>query len=607
MGDNVTFYLCILHGESITLNNTYISIVSPIPVINLYGEHLDELYSTFLSKFIAAQTIIEVEEQKVSDTKINNLLAWHPQRVVDAKKTFCEWFTKGCPFFRLNIGTINLPPMTFSVNKKVDPIESIYSDIKDNYGTTIWSKTIHKKNAMGIWKYTFNTNKNNLCNITNIEQLKNWEHFTSKERWSWADIFSIIKNDIQINKLDNKKTILGMYNCRNVDSKYMNDPVDVTNIMPHIDRTNIKTALVNPINSNQNMSLLTLDATVVEKATGWSALAKLYGQGCGFNVLAIYNIVNTRDAREQATCLNLTGLSIWKIVDYMHDYFTKILYAPQDQTYRVLRSTLANCVAFIFHYFRMYPIICENSTQCAIGTVLKIYNQNKINADKYSDVGHTISLMRQSDQNIYMVDPQVFSGTEYKKFMGKSSDLTKNHGQLGADFILSQYDYAPGQPRQEYADIIFPVRNGGFLPRHHDYSRPQWSEKIKSVAPAPAPAPVDQYTTDDEDDEDDEDDIRKHGQFGNNSYDNFTEFFKYLPSPTINGVITNEFPQGFEWRTRPENIKFGGQKTKFNKNNNKVYKSRKKLKNNKNKTKKRHGGNEIFELLNRADKPILNI
>jgi hypothetical protein len=157
-------------------------------------------------------------------------------------------------------------------------------------------------------------------------------------------------------------------------------------------------------------------------------------QGCGLNVLSYYNIIPENKAREKMTCLDITGTSIFEILDYMNHHF--IQKGVLNNTYIIIRLPLAIGIQQLCMFMEAF----NSSYNYAI--IVKMYEtmlQNGTTND--SHVGHTVSFAKVSGES-YFIDPQV----GFVQKFNASSDSTQI-----TEYLSKTYS-------KHFIDIIYTIR-----------------------------------------------------------------------------------------------------------------------------------------------------
>lgn len=169
--------------------------------------------------------------------------------------------------------------------------------------------------------------------------------------------------------------------------------------------------IITGLNPADAVSLLSIDIKnfdIFETMTHWQgALAGLYHQGCGLNVLNFYNLLNTETARGAAACVNI-GTSIFKIADYIKDKLPSSDIGVCRMSIDGYITLLQTIINELVKYLSVYSSFAENSYFPDIVFILRVYTENMQRGKEgvYNEVGHFISICLK-DNHIYFIDPQV--------------------------------------------------------------------------------------------------------------------------------------------------------------------------------------------------------
>lgn len=168
-------------------------------------------------------------------------------------------------------------------------------------------------------------------------------------------------------------------------------------------------AILDSINSTDGVSLLSIDIknfNIEEAMMLWKgALVGLYNQGCGFNVLNFFNLLNTEEARDRSACLNI-GTSIFDIADFIKDYLPineiGVCRMPIENYKLLLQTVINNLVSNL----SICSSFMQNSYLPDIVFLVRVYTKDKRdNSQLYNEVGHFISICIKN-HCIYYIDPQ---------------------------------------------------------------------------------------------------------------------------------------------------------------------------------------------------------
>jgi hypothetical protein len=180
------------------------------------------------------------------------------------------------------------------------------------------------------------------------------------------------------------------------------------------------------------------DTTSLEKVNSFKALAGIHHAGCELNVLSFFNVISQQFAREQTTCLALTGQTIFNLVAQLSRFgnLEQIGYV-----WAVVRYPISK-LGFIINKLTRKQNTSTDSERMYnhhnTFVVLKFY-ENDTHNDRESHVGHTIALYFHiridNTTTIMMIDPQaqkyidistgIDRNTEFKNYM-RTININKN-------------------------------------------------------------------------------------------------------------------------------------------------------------------------------------
>lgn len=169
--------------------------------------------------------------------------------------------------------------------------------------------------------------------------------------------------------------------------------------------------IITELNPADAVSLLSIDIKnfdIFETMKHWQgALAGLYNQGCGLNVISFYNLINMETAVGAAACVNI-GTSMFKIADYIKNKLPisdiGVCRMPIAGYIKLIQTIINELVK----YLSVYSSFAENSYFPDIVFFLRVYAENIQRGKEgvYNEVGHFISICLK-DNHIYFIDPQV--------------------------------------------------------------------------------------------------------------------------------------------------------------------------------------------------------
>lgn len=168
--------------------------------------------------------------------------------------------------------------------------------------------------------------------------------------------------------------------------------------------------IITELNPADAVSLLSIDIKnfdIVETMRHWrGALAGLYNQGCGLNVISFYNLINMETAVGAAACVNI-GTSMFKIADYIKNKLPisdiGVCRMPIDDYTKLIQTIINELVK----YLSVYSSFAENSYFPDIVFFLRVYAENMQRGKEgvYNEMGHFISICLK-DNHICFIDPQ---------------------------------------------------------------------------------------------------------------------------------------------------------------------------------------------------------
>ena len=206
---------------------------------------------------------------------------------------------------------------------------SIESDLRD----------IAFSEMMGIRMYHVSTGWKKITSVYDLVQFRNANHTVMTYSHIFNGINNFIKKPEHSAFFQGKEIFVGIYCCRGFNSKYANELLYKTRILfneqefyPNLRGTNILSK--SNLDSTKRTELVPLliktrfdntpfnnNASGVLFDARWeSALVGIKHQGCGLNVLSLYNFMLQGLAREKACVLSMDGTSIFRLVEYLHKY-----------------------------------------------------------------------------------------------------------------------------------------------------------------------------------------------------------------------------------------------------------------------------------------------
>lgn len=184
-------------------------------------------------------------------------------------------------------------------------------------------------------------------------------------------------------------------------------------------------------NDVDNVSLFVIDSKELDiRSTRdrWKGVVnKTYNQGCGFNILNFYGLMNITEARGRTTCITLET-SIFKIADFI---------TRNNSQYSPI-SGFGVCRMPIKYYFRLLSTLNKNVASETISTSLAhhslkdniylfhMYETNFRDQDEtmYNEIGHFVSICIK-DNIIYFIDPlkSIFIEKQYDVIASPNEDV----------------------------------------------------------------------------------------------------------------------------------------------------------------------------------------
>lgn len=375
------------------------------------------------------------------------------------------------------MGTACLPPMRFHTND---------------------SDTPEMKNIIGLYHfYYFVDDTYNVADDTSFYMNKKfygWDNFET-ETYStiYRKIATYIKetkanptNELEstvVNTITDNNVDIGFFTCRQLVDEYAAEYANlsyhkgiVKKIPPGVyipkEEPPVSAAYV----SNQGhdeVLLINYDFNLNDKIHSWvGALAGVTHQGCALNVLTFFDILSQTDAREKAICLNLTGTSIFKMIDYINQVY--------PSNYGVIRCGLNDALNTILAYFTLVTNR-DNEAKSAIYSaltygnfheyvenlssvftrqyiILKMYDVNVSKTDntKYNEVGHTVAIAVFNGE-IYFIDPQISWYTKSNNADELKATIVEKYPQFNyCDLII--HNIGEFQPFMLTAELPFEFR-----------------------------------------------------------------------------------------------------------------------------------------------------
>jgi hypothetical protein len=426
------YFLWISHGETITTEYYRFETVTRIPKLLFYTTH---------GRFLMAD-VANLNSYLQCDPKLayNNLLR-------------------------------NIPPFEIANDYYLGVREQIVGEIINDhyysiclppllYGVDEYNKEQPKLiGVMGLYHFRVN-NSNKEMRL--IEKVMNWSDIdkelsinpNKRTYLTYSKIEGYIKSyinkfNLRYRLMNKEKQLLselpinidfcslGIFTCRSFSEKYSKEgssletsPIDVYKFKNLVDFTRPEKFNQIQMNDSGCLNLLSFKFDknkMQEQISKWEGpLVKIEYQGCAFNILNFYNLMNDELSRSLAVCLPSTGTSIFSFVDYLNSIMIKehkLIFK-----YLVLRLTI--------------PKLWDFFIQCKLDETLipytfipvKLYKEDITLDNKKSLVGHFLSFWYNSDENkLYLIDPQqqyYITDTDIDKYIN-------TYGFKYADIIIA--------------------------------------------------------------------------------------------------------------------------------------------------------------------------
>ena len=346
-------------------------------------------------------------------------------------KFLCSLITGTCPsiplFDKNKLKKYALmPPLVFFIRPGQDEISNMSPT-----STGIIKKV---SDIMGL--YHIKMEKSNLtdCKIIEATLVCNYEWMLRNafnNHQTYSKLFNYVYKYCVSKNIDPGTCMCGFYSCQNSAQLYERDynRTNIRNLVPTMVNTELPPA---PILNSIDRSILgnihpamfpNVRTSVLDD--NWTALASIWYQGCGLNVLSYYGIIKQEDAREQTVCLPLQGTSIFRILDILVDFFKNrprsrsrsrsrslsisslMDYPPETQgPFFIMRYALDVGITQIFRFILTCLLQGDQALHHNSFIVFKIYkDHNQTGTTKLSQMGHIVSLAISQGQIIF-IDPQ---------------------------------------------------------------------------------------------------------------------------------------------------------------------------------------------------------
>jgi len=280
--------------------------------------------------------------------------------------------------------------------------------------------TTHK-DLIGLYHFIYDQ-ADKSCTIN--QKVLDWNQLKQLGTITYSVIFRQIdlylKSHPEYITIPKSNSGLGIFSCRCFDSSLHQEYPSIDTGKTHFNTSQIASYLAynhsNPIKQGYAFSLVSLNIPkrILGNQDTWTgALANVKHQGCALNVLSYYDLLERHYAREMAVCLDMKGTSIFKIVDFINNYFLQ-LRPPVHHNYLIMRFDKPMALNYLTEHFLTANTAVNNTC-----TIFKMY-ANNTHKDGFSELGHTIALMKLGS-NVFLTDPQSMTFinlvTDHAKFV----------------------------------------------------------------------------------------------------------------------------------------------------------------------------------------------
>lgn len=368
--------------------------------------------------------------------------------LVALEEGMCRIITYATPFPLMpkgnNKNSVYVPPLLYCVlNPDIEPNKTMIG----LYHVHLEKVGYDTVNSVDICSTISNTK------LMDYETIKNKYGFLSQNNdnyITYSQIFKLCEDYCKQANLDVKDVNIALFACQNKARRYLSrynqqDP----NLLLTTRRSKIPlTAKIydtlNHLNKAFDFGLTMIPIHSLKQQEQISPIAKIRHQGCGLNVLNYFDLIDRNTATEDITCLNLTGTSIFELLEYMDRTLSKI---QTNRGYIIVRMGIVQGIQYILEYLKRHH---DN-----YGLIIKMYETmyQPNNDKKFNHVGHTVAFAKLHGQCHY-IDPQIKE--KYK--------ILSNPGPFAA-WLMKKYS-------KNFMDVIFTVRvKGGFgTGTYYDFS-----------------------------------------------------------------------------------------------------------------------------------------
>ena len=417
-GSQVDFFLWVLHGGNVSSNH------------NFYPMNIKYQSAVFYSK---PYTVISSSEFNYYADACRLLGGACPIIPIIDKKT-----GKKIAYF---------PPLLFSFIEPEVPV------LKANVG--LYHYTITQTGVTNvldnIWR--------NLCNSTPYKIL-DYDACIKKfgvKYITYSILFKEIDDYCKTKGINPEDAITGIFSCQSKQDEYIKNYNQTDVISSYVARRMVNTLEQAKIfNYNEFLHnippLYASPCIIIPHAfkTDWKALGTLRHQGCALNVLSFYGIIEENTARENAVCLNIQGTSIYTIVDYINNF--AITNGSVNDGYMICRLSFLYGINLLY-FFMLQPFLQGIVYAC----IFKLYNETHQPNRNLSQIGHTLSLAKDAQGNIFLVDPQAERITSLVGYNHSLND-SLNIGNLNSYTEIFNFFRTTGYTHK-FIDIIFTLTN----------------------------------------------------------------------------------------------------------------------------------------------------
>ena len=413
------FYLWVSHGANVSSNRNYYPIETKFAALTFYSHPFETIHETFLDTLDKS---IKFENTEGGSSFI------------------CKLMTGSCPIIPvINKDTkqkiVYLPPLIFT--------PEFQKDLKNDEESAEESA----EKYIGLYYFSLiKTNNDNCKVIENKRILTNNDLINLQLKTiTYSTIFQKVLQDCEKKKLDPNSVMLGIYSCQSKYDKYIPEynQLDIRNMIPKYANISVdRASIINNI-YEYNPNAYSSPCFIIDnnQFTTWEALGNIKTQGCGLNILSYYGIISTTYAREETVCLTSKGTSIFRIIDYINQYYFIKKYNVNNMEYLILRLEIKNGILILIDFMKRYK------THNKYAIIFKVYRENifldKKQGNIYSEVGHTVSIAGYNGEIMY-IDAQ---GSVFINLQGT---LEEQVNQLSNYLLEKSF---------RYIDIIFTYNN----------------------------------------------------------------------------------------------------------------------------------------------------